>query len=230
MGAALTAPAPAERRAAANGSPRDRTSRAAKIFTGTSALHWHAEAMLLGVRMQAHFFDPEQVNLRVTFVERFLPVFRQARPRLLGDGAQRLNYIAGDLCAQPDAVLEHGNGLLCLTYRHTERLQVDRANWATQIRVDAMLQSIASAVSVAGARQLPTAALLRIGNALLLFSPSPPVLECLASNIASARRYWNTPNAVTASQLAGYCEPLLRKLPGIGDALAGTPLPSAGSA
>ena len=230
MGAVLLGSATAARRAAASGSAHDRASHAAKTSTTPQTLHWHADAVLLGVRMHAHFFDPEQVNLRATFVERFLPVFRQARPRLLGDGTQRLNYIAGDLCAQPDAVLEHGNGLLCLTYRHTERLQVDRASWATQIRVDAMLQSIASAVSVAGARQLPTAALLRIGNALLLFSPSPPVLECLASNIASARRYWNTANAVTASQLAGYCEPLLRRLPGIGEALAGTPLPSADEA
>ena len=93
---------------------------------------------------------------------------------------------------------------------------------------DLRLQGIAGAMAVAGARQQPAVALLRIGNALFQFAPSPPVLECLATNIAAARRYWNAPNAVNATQLSTFCEPKLRSLPGI--ALGASPAHWAGVA
>ena len=181
-----------------------------------SALAWHEDTHRLGVHVQAYFFNPAEVDSRVSFVERFLPVFTQARPRRLGADDECASYIVGGLTAQPDAVLEHGNGLLCLTYRHSARWLVDRARWRSQLRVDAMLQSIAGAMAVSGAQQRPSAALLRLGNALLQFAPGPLVLECLASHIDAARRYWNVPQAVTATQLASFCEPVLRALPGVG--------------
>jgi hypothetical protein len=180
-----------------------------------SPVSWHDQTRLLGVQVHAFFFDPGEVDARVSFVERYLPVFTRARPRRLGDEDDRLQYVAGDLSAQPDAVLEHGNGLICLTYRHTDRLLIEMDRWASQLRADLMLQAIAGAMAVAGARQQPAVAMLRIGNALFQFAPSPPVLECLATHIAAARRYWNAPKAVNASQLATFCEPKLRSLPGI---------------
>ncbi len=182
----------------------------------SGALGWHDTRVQLGIEMRVHFFDPDEVDARVSFVERYLPVFTRARPRLIGEPQQRQSFVAGDLSAVVDAVLEHGNGLLCLTYRHTERQFVERERWSAQVRVDAMLQSIAGAMAVAGARQQPTVALLRLGNALLHFSPGPPVLECLATSVGAARRYWNAPKAVTTAQLASFCEPRLRSLPGIG--------------
>jgi len=133
---------------------------------------------------------------------------------LAGDDSRPM-VAAGDLWALPDAVLEHGNGLLSLTYRNTARWWLHRERWPGQLRVDGMLQAIADAMAVAGARQRPCAALLRAGNALLQFAPSPQVLECLASNIGAARRHWNASQAISASQLASFCEPLLRTLPGI---------------
>ena len=177
---------------------------------------WHDDTELLGVHVQAHFFDPAQVDARVTFVERCLPVFTRAKPRLLGGEEARTVFSVGDLWAQPDAVLEHGEGLLCLTHRQSARWLVDRSRWKGQVRVDAMLQTVASAMAVAGARQRPTAALLRLGNALLLLAPAPAVLECLASSVSAARRYWNGSPTVSAAQLASFCEPVLRRLPGIG--------------
>lgn len=178
-------------------------------------LTWHAQTRLLGVQVQAYFFDPVEVDARASFVERYLPVFTRARPRRVGEDNDRMSYQAGDLLAQPDAVLEHGNGLICLTYRHTDRLFVEQERWSGQLRADLMLQAIAGAMAVAGSRQRPAVALLRIGNALFQFAPSPPVLECLATSVSAARRYWSAPKAVNASQLAGFCEPRLRNLPGI---------------
>lgn len=178
-------------------------------------LTWHAETRLLGVQVHAHFFDPAEVDGRASFVERYLPVFAHACPRRLGGDSGRTQYTAGELLAQPDAVLEHGNGLLCLTHRHTDRIMLEPERWAGQLRADLMLRSIAGAMAVAGATQQAAAALLRVGNALLLFSPGPPVLECLATNIGAARRYWKAPKAVNVSQLASFCEPKLRALPGV---------------
>ena len=176
---------------------------------------WHDDARLLGVRVSAYFFDPLQINAKVSFVERNLPMFKQALPRRLGQGDQRDTYRSGDLWAQPDAVLEHGNGLLCLTYRHTERQGLDQAHWPSQVRIDGMLHTVAAAMAVAGARQKPVVALLRLGNAVLQFAPSPPVLECLATSIGDARRYWKAPQFVTAAQLGTFCESRLRALPGM---------------
>ena len=178
-------------------------------------LHWHDEARVLGIEVRAHFFDPTEVDARPDFVGRYLPVLTQARPRRLGTAEARSHFVVGELSVQPDAVLEHGNGLLCLTHRFSERLFVEKDSWPAQLRVDSMLQCLAEAMAVAGARQLPTAALMRGGNVLFQFAPLPAVLECLATHVTAARRYWNAPKFVSASQLAIFCEPKLRSLPGI---------------
>src|SRR5512134_3075106 len=89
-------------------------------------LRWHDDAELLGVQVRACFFDPAEVDARGTVVERHLPIFEVARPRLCGVEDKRSVYSVGDLWAQPYVVYEHGNGLLCLTHRHTFRLLVER--------------------------------------------------------------------------------------------------------
>ena len=78
-----------------------------------------------------------------------------------------------------------------------------------------MLQCLASAMAVAGQRQQATAALWRGANALCQFDPNGPVLECLATHIAAARQYWQEPQFITPAQLATFCEPRLRMLPGL---------------
>lgn len=180
------------------------------------ALAWHDQARILGVQVRAFFFDPEVADAQTQFVARHLPVFAHARPRRLYSDDATMSFTAGDLAAQPDAVLEHGQGLLCLTYRHTQRQRIEPQAWALQLRVDVMLPCIASAMAVAGAHRRPAAALLRMANACFQFAPSPPVLECLASAVPAARRYWKASAGLTAAQLAGFCEPRLRSLPGVG--------------
>ena len=184
--------------------------------TSTSAaLPWHDEVDLLGVRVRAYFFDPVEVDARSGFVERQLPILQGAPAQPLAPEGQREAYQVSGLRARPDAVLAHGNGLLCLTYKGGDGRWLDARQWRGQWRVDVMLQCIAAAMAVAGQRQRPTAALWRGVNLMCQFDPSPPVLECLATNIAAAQQYWHQASCVSPAQLAAFCEPRLRALPGL---------------
>lgn len=176
-------------------------------------LRWDDEHVLLGVRVRAHFFDPVAVDARTDWIARLLPVLEGVLPTPLHRDGERGSYVVGDLQACPDAVFSHGNGLICLSYRHADKRAHDPQRWPRQLRADVMLQTIVSAMAVSGQRQQPTAALLRCHNVLYQFDPSPPVLECLATNIAAARRYCGDPPQLNVQQLAAYCEPRLRALP-----------------
>ena len=181
----------------------------------TAALPWHDEAEVLGVRVRVFFFDPAEVDARPDFIGRQLPILQGTAARLLVPEGQRDTYRVGGLQAQPDAVLAHGNGLLCLSWRGGDGRVLDAERWRQQWRADVMLQAIATAMAVAGQLQRPTAALWRGANLLCQFDPGPPVLECLASNIPAAQRYWDGVAQLSPAQLASFCEPRLRVLPGL---------------
>lgn len=184
-------------------------------------LPWHDEADVLGVRVRAYFFDPAEVDVRSDFASRQLPILRHGTARLLAPEGQRQSYRAGGLLAQPDAVLAHGDGLLCLAYKAGDGRLVQRTLWQTQWRVDVMLQCIANAMAVAGQTQRATAALWRGTNLLAQFDPGVAVLECLATNVGAARHYWRELQVVSPAQLAAFCEPRLRALPGLAASAAG---------
>lgn len=184
-------------------------------------LPWHDEADVLGVRIRVHFFDPAEADAAPDFVGRQLPILAGSGATLLAPEGQRQPYRAGALLAQPDAVLAHGDGLLCLTYKGGDSRLVQRTLWQAQWRVDVMLQCIASAMAVAGQTQRPTAALWRSTNLLAQFDPGVAVLECLATNVSAARHYWRGLQVVSPAQLAAFCEPRLRSLPGLAASAAG---------
>jgi hypothetical protein len=185
-----------------------------------TALRWDDEQLLLGVLVRAHFFEPEAVDARADWVARLLPVLEGALPGSLHRDGERGSYVVGDLQACPDAVFAHGNGLICLSYRHADKRSHEPGRWPRQLRIDMMLQSIVSAMAVSGQRQQPTAAMLRCHNVLYQFDPSPPVLECLATSIAAARHYCGDPPQLSVQQLAAYCEPRVRALPAPREAAA----------
>lgn len=180
-----------------------------------SPLPWHDDAEVLGVRVRVFFFDPAAADAAPDFVARQLPILRGSGARLLAPEGQRQSYRAGGLLAQPDAVLSHGDGLLCLAYKGGDGRLHQPAQWRAQWRVDVMLQCIASAMAVAGQCQKPTAALWRGANLLCQFDAGVAVLECLATHIGAARHYWRELQAVSPAQLAAFCEPRLRALPGL---------------
>jgi len=181
---------------------------------------WHDEQWLLGVRVRAHFFDAAALQAEADPVARLLPVLHGRLPRPLHHDGERGSYVTGDLQAFPDAVFEHGNGLLCLSHRHADKRAHESDGWVRQLRVDLMLQAIVAAMAVSGQVQKPVAALLRCENVLYQFDPSPAVLECLASHIGAARRYAGESGKLGVQQLAAFCEPRIRALPAPPDAAA----------
>lgn len=190
----------------------------------SEALQWHDEADILGVHVRAHFFDPQVADAQRDAAARLLPVLVEGRgneplPRLLGGEGARALCRVGGLQAWPDAVFEHGAGLICVSYRRhrdDERPhELLLSGWVHQLRVDAMLSSIAAAMAVAGQHGRPTAVLWRGFNVLYQFDPGSVVLECLATNIEPARRELKLKGAVEPDQLASFCEPRLRALPGL---------------
>jgi len=183
-------------------------------------IEWHDEADVLGVRVRAWFFDPVQTALLANPVLQLLPMLSDAPPKPHSPLAQRSSHSVGCLTAQPDAVLVHGDGLLCLTHKGGDARLHELAHWQRDLRADAMLQAIAHAMAVAGQQQRPTVALWRATNVVYQFDPSPPVLECLATHIGAARHYWNEPVAINPAQLARFCEPRLRALPGLAQSAA----------
>ncbi|MEK8050844.1 hypothetical protein AACH10_11410 [Ideonella sp. DXS22W] len=196
----------------------------------STPLNWHDEAELLGVTARVHFFDPAVVDACIDPVARLLPVLADAGappPALqsLIDAGQRLICSAGGLVAQPDGLWRHGDGLLCLVHKGAGRVGeagndsrlFDPAQWRSQLRADTLLQCVATAMAVAGHHQLPTLALWRGRNVLVQFDPGSAALECMASLVGAARLYWNAPAGVTPAQLASFCEPRLRALPGLAE-------------
>jgi hypothetical protein len=176
--------------------------------------------------VRVHFFDPAEADAAPDFVGRQLPLLRGSGARLLTPEGQRQPHQAGGLLAHPDAVLAHGDGLLCLSYRGGDGRLVPPGHWRAQWRVDVMLQSIACAMAVAGHCQKPTAALWRGTNVLCQFDPGVAVLECLATHISAARHYWREAHTVSPAQLAAFCEPRLRALPGLAASAGASVLPA----
>lgn len=190
-------------------------------------LPWHDEADVLGVRVRVYFFDPAEVDERTDFVARQVPILRHSGARPLFPEGQRQSFRAGLLLAQPDAVLVHGDGLPCLSYKGGDGRLVEPVQWRAQFRVDVMLQCIANAMAVAGQCQQPTAALWRGTNLLCQFDPGVAALECLATHIGAARHYWRELQSVSPAQLAAFCEPRLRALPGLAASAASAPAAAA---
>lgn len=193
----------------------------------TDALPWTEQANLLGVRIRAYFFDPSEVDTRADFTGRQLPILHGSSAQLLAPEGQRDSYRTAGLQAYPDAVLAHGNGLLCLTYRGGDGRWFEPGQWQHLWPADLMLQCLAVGMAVAGQTQQPTAVLWRGTNLLCQFDPSPAVLECLANNIGAAQHYWHEPQQVSPAQLVSFCEPKLRTLPGLAMPTPTTTTPAA---
>lgn len=209
--------------------PRDAMGAAHPDGSTGACLPWHDDGELLGVHVRVFFFDPSEVDARSDAVARLLPVLvaggqpAQA-PTPLFEAGQRPTCRAGGLVAQPDGLWRHGEGLLCLMHKAeragesgNDARRHDPMNWRQQLRADTLLQAIATAMTVAGESQRPTLALWRGANALYQFDPGSAALECMASLVGAAAHYWNAPGGVTPAQLASFCEPRLRALPGLSE-------------
>lgn len=174
-------------------------------------LSWHDDAVVSGIRVRAHFFDPAELNKEEDFQKRNLPVFKAARPALIATESDRRNFKVGELIAQPDSVLSHGSGLISLEYKSHSGRSLSRQNWRLELKLKEILQSIIGAMAVSGETGKVTVPMLRCHNALLLLSPPNEVVEFIASTIPIAKAYYRENKYVSMSQLAKLCEIWVRE-------------------
>lgn len=194
------------------------------MSSDSSALEWHDDQVINGIRVRAYFFDGDAVEKIEDNAKRVLPVLKQARPVLLATEDDKKNYVYGELIAQPDSVYSHGNGLIALEYKWKNRQIHDPNRWTKQLHTNSMLQCIAAAMAVAGNLGKPTVPMMRFHNANYLLSPRKEVIEILSTQTTAAREYWASQSEsrsgtlerrvdrrVNATQLAEFCEPRIKR-------------------
>lgn len=177
---------------------------------------WHDEADLLGVRVRAWFFEPNAAHASADPVLRLLPLLAGVPVTPLAPAGERPVFTAGVLQAQPEMVLTHGSALLCLGNKPVDGRHPTTADWCRQLPAAAVLQAVAMAMAVSAERRQPVVALWRGPNVVYQLDPGSEVLECLATSLGAARHYWGDPPRLTPAQLAGFCEPRLRAVSGLG--------------
>ena len=173
-------------------------------------LDWTDRRSVHGCDVSARFFDPETVDREDDFARRLLPVFKRARPEVLYSEQDRKNFFADPLVAQPDAVLQHGQGLLCLEFKSQSRRPHRQDQWHRDIPCSAVLQALAGSVAVASVSGKPVASLLRCHNVLYFLRPQPELVDRMLQDAPAARDYWREKQYVSASQLAAFCEPWVK--------------------
>ena len=173
-------------------------------------LNWLDRRTVHGCDISCHFFEPDRVDPEADFARRMLPMFNWAKPALLVSEGDRQNYVLDPLIAQPDAVLRHGNGLLCLEYKSQSGRQHRPDRWHRDIPCSGVLQLVATSVAVAASTAKTVAPLLRCHNAIYLLRPQRKLVEHLLASVAGAKAYWGETRYVSSSQLAAYCEPRVK--------------------
>jgi hypothetical protein len=183
----------------------------------TPLLPWHDSATRLGVRLRVYFFDPELADAQADPALRALPILLSPtaptgpRPQALTAwGDLQPLYRAGALQAQPRLVLRHGEGLISVLHLAADQRRHEPSHWRERLRLDQVLQAIATAMAVAGHLGQTTVPVWRTANALYLLDAQRPLLQFMADALPDACRWWQQPAGVTAAQLASFCEPRWR--------------------
>src|SRR5690606_23457658 len=132
---------------------------------------WQDEAFVFGIKVKATFFDAQAAENKKDLTERLLPFFKEAKPKVLVTEADRRNFYADDLVAQPDVVLEHNGGLICVEYKSISGRQHDVGQWRSQLRAKDVLQCLFAGFAVAQTSKQLTACILRYPNVAYLLSP-----------------------------------------------------------
>lgn len=189
-----------------------RTTDTPHPSSGRGSLPWHEQASRCGFRVNAFFFDADAAQANDDFVERNLPVLRAARPRVLCTEQDRRNFVCGELIGQPDAVLEHGEGLIVLEYKSCGGWRHPRYNWDKRLPIRAMLQCLAGAMAVSGELQRPALPVLRLHNVVLQLIPDAQLVAWMADSVPAAKAFHGEMRRVSISQLASFAEDRVREM------------------
>jgi hypothetical protein len=171
---------------------------------------WNDQADLYGITVKAYFFDADVVQRETSLPRRALPFLASMPPKTMFTEQDRQNFYYGELVAQPDAVFEHGGGLIAVEYKSVGGRPHSRTKWRTEIRLKDMLQCLAAGYAVAQTYQKPTACVLRYHNVCYLLSPEPGVITTMLDLIPMARQYHGGELRIAASQIAQFAQDRVR--------------------
>jgi hypothetical protein len=172
---------------------------------------WHDQASIYGIRAKAHFFDGDVIEKEPDLRARALPLLRDAQLTTLFTEEDRKNFHHGDIAAQPDAVFEHGTGLVSVQYKYAGGRLHHPDLWQRQIRLKDMLQCVIAGYAVAQNYQKITACVLRHRNVCYLLTPEVHVIRCVVELIPLAKQYFEEANHVAASRLAQFAAQRVRE-------------------
>ncbi len=163
-------------------------------------------ANFCGMSIEAVFF-PGAVNGLANPVERIVPFLPPEACTLLFKESDRATFRAGDLFAQPDAVIRIPGGLVSVEYKSKGGRNDDPERWAEQIREKDLLQAVVNALVLSAETQEPVAAILRTHNAAYFLRPTAELKRIVECSVEPAcvmlRSAGNTRIGIGAADLAG---------------------------
>lgn len=177
-----------------------------------------AHADLCGAGIEAVFFDPETVSRWDDVTLRLVPFLPQEAAKLLITESDRETFCAGDLFAQPDAVIELASGLIALEYKSKGGRSEDPLRWAEAMRTKDILQTVINALVLSAESGRPAAPVLRTTNAVFFIRPTQELRELIEAKLGGAKQFLSLDvdgagkSTISASDYAELLIPIVAKL------------------
>ena len=165
-----------------------------------------AHADLIGISVEAVFFDPESINRLSDPVLRLVPFLPDGE--LLARESDRKTFRMGSLHAQPDAVIQTDSGLLSVEYKSRGGRSDDPSDISRSLRTQDLLQTLIEAMVLSTSQNRPVAPLLRTHNAVYFLRPERRIMKLLSENIVPAEDFlapYSTQSGISASDYASLC-------------------------
>jgi hypothetical protein len=112
-------------------------------------INWHDQGLIYGINVKSFFFDADAAQKEQSLPQRILPFLDGTSINTLFTEQDKKNFFHGELVAQPDAVFEHGNGLISVEFKSVSGRLHNPENWSQQIRLKDMLQCVIAGYAVA---------------------------------------------------------------------------------
>lgn len=177
-----------------------------------------AHADLCGAGIEAVFFDPETVSRWDDVTLRLVPFLPQEAAKLLVTESDRETFCAGELFAQPDAVIELASGLIALEYKSKGGRPEDSLRWAEAMRTKDILQTVINALVLSAESGRPAAPVLRTTNAVFFIRPTPELRALIEAKLGGAKQFLSLDadgagkSTISASDYAELLIPIVAKL------------------
>lgn len=180
-----------------------------RMRRGLKTMH----ADMVGIGVEAVFFDPESVNRLSDPVTRLVPFLPDGD--LLLRESDRKTFHMGSLHAQPDAVIETSPGLLSVEYKSKGGRCDDPTDLRRSVRTKDLLQTLIEAMVLSASTGRSVAPILRTHNAVYFLRPERRIMSLLSERIVAAEDFiapYSTQSGISASDYAALCTVAAEKL------------------